>query len=111
MHRTVCVQESTKDGSQCSPGAHTGGGGEGGGYSLDSTRWSTCALELSLPPLFASLTHTQTHTHSAHVCRSVVKEVVCRWLLIGPQGPGGWVMGTPMRPFVYLRYKQCLWQR
>lgn len=22
-----------------------------------------------------------------------MEEVVCRWLLIGPQGPGGWVMG------------------
>lgn len=47
---------------------------------------------LYLPFLPLSLTHTNTHA-LAHVCQSVVEEVVCRWLLIGPQGPGGWVMG------------------
>lgn len=59
---------------------------------LNSMEYS-CPWTVSSSPFCLSLSHTQTHTHSAHVCQSVVEEVVCRWLLIGPQGPGGWVMG------------------
>lgn len=91
----VCVQESTKDGFQCSPGAH--GGGEGKVVDIPWTRLDGALVPLNCLHLpFLSLSQKHTHifqTHSAYVCWSVVEEVVCRWLLIGPQGPGGWVTG------------------
>lgn len=79
-------------------------GGEAGGYSLDSSL--TRALELHPPP---SLKHTHTFKHSLPVCWSVVEEVVCRWLLIGPQGLGRGVIGdTVVRLFMCSRHMERL---
>lgn len=60
---------------------------------------------LHLPFLLPSLTHTHIHIHiqtlPARVCWSMAEEAFCRWLLIGPQGPGGRVMGDT-RNVVYV---------
>ena len=85
----VRVQETLRVGS----GRPSGGGGEAGGYSQDST-------ELSCPwTTFTSCSLLLWNTQTA-VKRSLPvsagawwEKVVCRWLLIGPQGPWGRVTG------------------
>lgn len=68
-------------------------GGEAGVYSLDSWLDGVLVPLNYLHLLALSLSHTHIQTLPACVCWSVLEEVVCRWLLIGPQGPEGWVMG------------------
>lgn len=66
---------------------------------------------LYLPFLPLSLTHTQTRTHSPMFARAWWKRLSADGCLLGPRVLEGGLWGTPMRQFVYLRYKQCLWQR
>lgn len=71
----------------------------------------SCPWTVSTSPFCLSLSHTQTRTHSPMFARAWWKRLSADGCLLGPRVLEGGLWGTPMRPFVYLRYKQCLWQR